>query len=291
MNSVLEAIFPMIANHIDNKKLREKLSEDENNSKQCGLLCGIDNAEAIKTDILKQQYIDTFQNKDKLEDKAKTNIIGITISITLIMGASSVLKTISEKYPTLGLQWFSFALLSIAVIYMLAAGIIAIKVLIDENIIYTINLNSFAADEMVLRTDYDRCIWQNRMQNLIRNNSVYTSYECIRNALICLFLILVLSTIPIKTQMVSVNDGSTANTGGAKQYHFVFSSPAVAYLRTNNVQSIVENAIIRAIENQKTVEKSDKTIGIIESNDGLFIKFSISEDTITILLIESFIVT
>ena len=48
-----------------------------------------------------------------------------------------------------------------------------------------------------VRVEYDRCITKNRTTNLIRNNTVFTSYECIRNSLVCLFVILLLSAAPI----------------------------------------------------------------------------------------------
>ena len=54
------------------------------------------------------------------------------------------------------LQWLVFVLLAIAVIYLLIAGIIAVKVLLDENIVYTVGLNSFASNEATLRSDYDK---------------------------------------------------------------------------------------------------------------------------------------
>jgi hypothetical protein len=84
------------------------------------------------------------------------------------MGASGVLNTIFEKFSMPFLQWLSFVLFAVAVIYLRIAGIIAVKVLFDENIVYTVALNSFASNEATLRLDYDKCIVRNRTQNLIR---------------------------------------------------------------------------------------------------------------------------
>ena len=44
---------------------------------------------------------------------------------------------------------------------------------------------------------YDDCINRNISRNIIRNNLVFASYICIRNALICLIMLLILMTIPI----------------------------------------------------------------------------------------------
>lgn len=221
MSKIIDIVFPMYANHKDNKVLRKKISDAGDDLDN--LLSHIENADAINTDVLKKQYDDTFYMKEKIEDKAKTNVIGVTIAITLIMGASGILNTISEKFPMSFFSWLSFVLLVVAVIYFLMAGIIAVKVLVDENIVYTVALSSFASNETTLRSDYYKCITQNRMQNLIRNNSVYTSYECIRNALVCLFVILLLATIPIEFQQSNTNKNSVH-----EQYSFTLSSETVS---------------------------------------------------------------
>lgn len=281
MSIIIDAIFPMYANHRDNNVLRRELSGGED-KEPASLLRHIENAEAISNDVLKQQYDGTFHVKDKLEDKAKVNVIGITIAITLIMGSSGVLNTIFEKFPISILQWLAFLLLTVAVIYLLIAGIIAVKVLIDENTVYTIGLNSFASNEATLRLDYDKCIAQNRTQNLIRNNSVYSSYECIRNALVCLFFILVLSTIPIDFQQ-----NSTEKSSVHEQYSFTFSSETVSYLRTHDVRSVVEEAVFNAVVNDNIAGNSD-AISIIDDKNNLFIKFKRSEGTITVMMIEPY---
>jgi len=93
MSKVFDAIFPFVANWKVNKKLRERLSNQELQ----GILSDNENAAAISTDVLKDLYSDTMRMKDKLEDKAKINVVGITITSTLIMGATGILTTIYEK--------------------------------------------------------------------------------------------------------------------------------------------------------------------------------------------------
>ncbi len=279
MSKIIDAIFPMYANHRYNKVLRRKLKDNQLES----LLCHIENAKTINTDVLKQQYDDTFRVKDKLEDKAKINVIGITIAITLIMGASGVLNTVSQKFPIPVLQWLAFVLLAVTVIYLLIAGIIVVKVLIDENTVSTVSLNSFASDEATLRSDYDKCIVQNSTKNLIRNNSVYSSYECIRNALVCLFIILLLSTIPIESQQ-----NKTTKSRLHDQYSFTFVSETIPYLKSHDVQPVVEDAILNAVGNNSISGNSNNAIGIIDSTNNLFIKFKLSKETITVMIIEPY---
>jgi hypothetical protein len=282
MIKIIDAIFPMYANYRDNRVLHQKLNAKEDNEPE-SLLCHLEHTKAINTDVLKQQYDDTFHMKDRLEDKAKIIVIGITLAITMIMGANGVLNSIYEKYPIPALQWLAFVLLAVAITYLLIAGIIVLKVLTDENIVYTVSMNSFASDESTLRLDYDRCIVQNRTLNLIRNNSVYSSYECIRNALVCLFIILLFSTMPIgfqqnKTAISSVHD----------QYRFTFVSETISYLKSHDVQPVVEDTILNAVGNGSKLIKSNDAIGIIDSKNNLFIKFMLSKENITVMTIEPY---
>ena len=101
MSRIFDAIFPMVANFQANKKVREKLhpkNEAGTYIEPEGVLYCIENHDRISIEVIEEQYDDAFRTKDKLEGKAKTNIIGVTISITLIMGASGVLSVLNEKY-------------------------------------------------------------------------------------------------------------------------------------------------------------------------------------------------
>ena len=91
--TIRDAAFPLYDNWKVNKKLREKLENEE------GILPYIENADKVTVKHLEKEYENTIYTKDKLEDKAKTNVAGITIAVTLIMGASGLLDTVIKKYP------------------------------------------------------------------------------------------------------------------------------------------------------------------------------------------------
>jgi len=192
MKRILNAIFPMVTNYKVNKKTRSKITSTK------GILYDLENLGNINLDELRERYADTLRVKDKLEDKAKTNVMGVTISITLIMGASNLLSVINGKFCQASfVVWFTFVLFIVSVTYMLFAGIFTIRMLISENIKYVISLENVAKGGDELRNDYSIRIAQNQFANTIRNNYVYTSYECIRNAFICLFIVFVFAAIPI----------------------------------------------------------------------------------------------
>lgn len=256
--------------------MRTKLADTDN----AGVLSYIENSDKITLETLREQYNEAVRTKDKLEDKAKTNVAGITISITLIMGASGLLSNIYAKFNLPLISWISFLLFSVSVIYMLIAGIMAIGVLISENEAYIVKLNSLAEDSQILRDDYDKCIGQNTTKNLIRNNSVYTSYECIRNDLVCLFILLVLVAVPFSANrsipQAAINNFSTQN--------IVYSGSSISSIKENEWQAEVEQTVMQAKSAGQL--KGNQTIGLLSTNKNLFIKVAVDEDMITVMLIE-----
>lgn len=287
MNRVFDAIFPMIANYIYNSQVRKKIHPIDEEGKDIepeGILHYIENSDKISLDILKEQYDETFNTKEKIEDKAKTNIIGISISITLIMGASGVLSILNSKYPIPILPWIAFALMVASIVYMLVAGILVIRLLTNENEVYVVSLSSLISGDEALRNEYDKCISQNRNKNTIRNNYLFTSYECIRNSLVCLFIILILTTIPLDFQNKGKNDSPLYPL---KSYSIMYSSSAVDCIKEYDVQGIVENTILETIEKVGTND-SIQAFGVVEEANNLFIKFRVIDNSIEVLLIEPY---
>lgn len=276
LKKLIFLIFPFTENYFKNKIVRVKRDKFSNKLSQ------INNPNVISTDILKQQYSDALLIKDKLEDKAKSNIVAVTISITLILGASNLLNSIYSKFSYASICWVSFILFVFALIYMIIAGVLSIRVLINENIIYTISLEKYAQDEKSLHQEYDTCTEANINQNLIRNNGVYASYGCIRNALICLFVIAVMAVFPY-TLRQNIQPLSVNSSNG---YNIVYSSDAVNYIAQNNDQVIIETTIVDAVK--KGEISSSTPIGIINNTEKLFIKANIFNKTITVFLVEGF---
>ena len=66
MITLRDAVFPLYDNWRVNKKLREKLKNEE------GILPYIENADRVTTEQLKEEYDNAIWTKDKLEDKDKT---------------------------------------------------------------------------------------------------------------------------------------------------------------------------------------------------------------------------
>lgn len=288
MNKVIDLVFPMISNCQANANLREKIHPKDENGQDIepeSILSYIENSDQINLDILKDRYDETFKTKEKIEDKAKTNIIGISISITLIMGASGILSVLNNKYLSPAVSWVAFVLIVVSIIYMLTAGILIIRLLTNENEVYMVTLSELASGGEILRDQYGKRISQNQNRNVIRNNYLFTSYECIRNSLVCLFVILILTTIPIDLKSDDISDNALYQS---ETYSIMYTSSAVDYIQKHDAQSIVERSIFEAVER---IEKNNnaQALGIIDEKNHLFIKFRVIDDTIEILLIEPYI--
>ena len=192
---IIGQVFPSISMRKANKQLKEKINSTESQSNRAFM----DNFDEIPIESFRQKYAEAFEVKNKFEDKAKTNVIGITIAITVIMGASGLTGSLISKYPSFILHWLSFAILLAAIIYLLVSGIDAIKVLFNENEMSTVDLPDLGANDVDTKEKYDNCTNRNINRNIIRNNIVYSSYICIRNALICMMVLFVLVSIPLTT--------------------------------------------------------------------------------------------
>ncbi len=135
----------------------------------------------------------------KFEDKAKTNTIGITIVIPLIINSHVLFESLESKSSFAFIHWVSFILLLLTLIYLLVSGVIAIKIFSEKNIMSTVELCDLSADDIKTKQRYYACIYNNTKRNLIRNNYVNSSYMCIRNALFCLLLLFIIIYCPCYT--------------------------------------------------------------------------------------------
>lgn len=275
---LLYAVFPVLGNKSVNDKLRNKLKDSNApDAKELQTPLSLStNPDAITNESLKQQYLDALKAKDKFEDKAKATIVCVTVSVSLIMGASGLLTTVASRFDFLVIRWLSYVLFLYAVLSMISAAIMDIKVIANENIIYI-----FPADcpEESIRETYDLCIGQNVTQNYIRNNYVFTAYECIRNALICLFVIMALAVIPLQDTKTGHDSVDHMNT--ARDYSY--SEPTLDSLEKHNA-SDVKGIIESALPSLQT--ESNRTYSIVDSEKKLFIKFQIWGNDIKVLSIE-----
>lgn len=192
MNKIVNIIFPFYENWKANIIIKTRMfpkNDQGEDSLPTGIMEDVEAPSNITTEKLEELYKYTFKVKERLEDKAKVNIIGITISVSLIVGATGLLSSINTKFENSFVPLCAAILLIASVAYMIISGCLVIHMLTNENETYHVSLNSIAKDERTLRGEYDKCIAQNQRKNTIRNNYISTSYACIRNSLVCLFIL------------------------------------------------------------------------------------------------------
>ena len=280
---IINGIFPFKDNHKINNDLKKKMNTieiDDCLKKEYCLLCVAPiETRDIDVDSIQKIYDSEISRKSILEDKAKTNVIGITIAITLIMGAYGLCNNVYAKITEPFLKFIVFALFVAAALYMILAGIISIRTIVDENIVFMPENNGIGLSEENLREELDICIGKNRIQNIIRNNNIYTSYQYIKNALICLFIVLLISIFPITNQQIKNISQNMNNT----QYYY--SESAAEFMLENDLSTEVGTMVSKYISSIDKLQK-DGVYGFINENKTLFFKIEINKDKITVLSIE-----
>lgn len=188
-------VFPVWWGRRGNIKLRKIITPynepDEDELSKYSVIKEIGEPEDVKTEWLIDIYHEERERMKGFEEKAKINIIGATVTVTLILSASKFIRTIINSHAMIFINIGLIALFAFAVMWMAFAAIISIKVITDDNTFFQVSMKILTeANGNDKKKEYDLCIEMNRVQNLIRNNGIYTSYACVRNALICLLALL-----------------------------------------------------------------------------------------------------
>jgi hypothetical protein len=197
---IICVFIPFVGTFNANKKIHVKINNlevqfgTENPS-------GFDTDESAKHLLIK--YNRSIAIKEKFEDKAKSNMMAVTISITLIMGASGVVSGAVKNISNIYLSLIAVSLFIFSVIFMIVAGVMAFQLLMDKNKVYFMiaDVDDLEKD-ITLAKECFEITRLNDETNQIRNNLVFTSFACIRNALICLFLVMILILSPLFLEII-----------------------------------------------------------------------------------------
>ncbi|GAA0735804.1 hypothetical protein [Clostridium oceanicum] len=202
---------------------------------------------------VEREYNKSIERIKQFEEKAKANLVAISISVTIMFGLVDTLNQIYEKYNNL-LMNIILSINSILIIFfMLYGGIIALKVLMEKNIVYKISVKELQLSDESLKKIYGMDAELNEINNTIRNNYINTSYKCIRNALILLCIIFILGVLPINNKSDKVSsekkitlfDKRLSNLQKTKDY-------------TNNLIKEQNDTIKKLINKLSTLEKQFK---------------------------------
>ncbi|WP_400162903.1 hypothetical protein ACAF76_008325 [Brevibacillus sp. TJ4] len=134
-------------------------------------------------DEMEKFHADTFEYKKLLEDKAKTSLFSVTISITLIVSFVDLLFKI-DYFRTL-----SIILLFFSVTNMILAGKMALDVSGNLNVFSQLFPSELHLKKKVKKEILAYAIEANVNYNTIRNNHVFLSYKSIMISLAAIALV------------------------------------------------------------------------------------------------------
>lgn len=197
-SSGIYLIIPSIQKNKAKKAIQKKIGsigEQLPFSDDMSILKEFESPERADLDLLKSMLEDNRHRMERMEDKAKVQIAGITIAISIIFGVAGNLKDI--VHDSSYFKWVVFVVLLLSVIYMFSAGLNAINMLINNNTFHYLPSNISERDDGDKRRAYNAAIVKNQLQNTLRNNEISTSYIQMRNSIVLIIVDFVIWIIPI----------------------------------------------------------------------------------------------
>ena len=163
---------------------------------------------------------------------------------------------------------------------MTIAGYISISTLAAENIIHRPLIEDSSLSEHDLKSKYYLSNKLNIDLNIKRNNYLYASYICIRNALILLIILFGIIAFPINS--ISYTEKNKVLSTGS----FLYSENSTSFINKNTNFSQFENDLKANID-LVSLNDGEKSAFVIESLK-IFVKIAKENNMILVLQIESY---
>jgi hypothetical protein len=194
LKKIIHHVFPFSELNKANTRVRKSIKELEDEK---GKGTYISEQYSLKEKDLAIFQARALEDKKALEDKAKLNVVGITISVSLIIGLAQLLQ--NDISNAIWFKLLVFGLAFFAMAFMIIATLLSLQILIGDNRYYELfpqEVNIIDSEKVKL---IKKNIELNVKYNCLRNNYLYVSYECIRNSLVSLCLLFFCLTIPAQT--------------------------------------------------------------------------------------------
>ena len=186
--AAVDVLFPIISTILSKRRIIEKIG-------------GLEETEGAEIDfqphpsfaylrdidddnVLKNKCGDALGHKKQLEDKAKSLVALTTISATMMLGLGSTASSMFGWIVQLPARVILAAVMIFSAFYMVAAAISSISVFASLN-------KAYFADDPGRSTgdDIRLAIMQNGYQNILRNNYLSLSFDCLKRSLGSLFVV------------------------------------------------------------------------------------------------------
>ncbi|MFB5284656.1 hypothetical protein [Peribacillus sp. Hz7] len=203
IKTILYWIFPFAEMVIANRKITKKVEEFKGNleNDETYLSPYMQSFENIPVEEAEKIFNSILSNRKTLEDKAKVNVLIVTIAVTVILGLSSFLFTVQGKIPdNIVFSIFLIFLFILSLVYLTIGSIISLATLNsgESKEIYNLSPSDYQylasiSDETErtkeIRYFYSQYAELNMTINWKINNYVSCTYANIRNSLIFLGII------------------------------------------------------------------------------------------------------
>ena len=186
--AVVDVLFPIISTFLSKRRIIEKiggLEETEGAEIDFQLHPSFAYLRDIDDEnVLKDKCGDALEHKKQLEDKAKSLVALTTISATMMLGLGSTASSMFGGIVQLPARVILAAVMIFSAFYMVAAAISSIGIFASLNKAYLVD------DPVRSMGDSIRlAIMRNEYQNILRNNYLSLSFDCLKRSLGGLFVI------------------------------------------------------------------------------------------------------
>ena len=186
--AAVDVLFPIISTFLSKRRIIEKIdSLEETEGAEIDFqshpsfvyLRNIDD-----DNVLENKYGDALDHKKQLEDKAKSLVALTTISATMMLGLGSTASSMFGGIVQLPVRAILAAVMIFSAFYMVAAAISSISVFASLNKAYLVDDPGRSTGD-----DIRLAIMQNGYQNILRNNYLSLSFDCLKRSLGSLFVV------------------------------------------------------------------------------------------------------
>ena len=186
--AVVDVFFPIISTFLSRRRIIEKIGSLEETKgaeidfqphPSFAYLRDIDD-----DNVLENKYVAALEHKKQLEDKAKSLVALTTISATMMLGLGSTASSMFGGIVQLPVRVILATVMIFSAFYMVAAAISSISVFASLNKAYLVDDPGRSTGDGIMLA-----IMQNGYQNILRNNYLSLSFDCLKRSLGSLFVV------------------------------------------------------------------------------------------------------
>lgn len=187
--NVLSEIFPFCQLITANNKLHSKNKEiiDADSPK----LSYMASYNLLSLDRVEKHYDRVLESKKVIEEKLKTSLTSLTLASSFTLAFATIVLSDGFKKQSPCVLFLVGFLLTMAVLYFITSGILAMRAMSESNMIYLLNPDDEGKADQEEKKKQALAIRAelNNNVNIIRQNYMSVSFHCIRNGLILMILI------------------------------------------------------------------------------------------------------